>query len=384
MYPLRRLGPILRKTIEKLPFHIGFLDRPNNPEGIVDALDFHYSIDGNSGVVKQEVDDRTLAALQSVYSLGLEIGTPLADDEFGAPYLSDFSEFILNRTAPRSRILEIGVGRGHLSRRLLNNERHVIGIEPGNGYSQEWDELGITVVNDFFPSGKLVDFFDAIVSYAVLEHVPDPRAFLVSMASQLKPFGKILLSVPDCSEEIQDSDASMFIHEHLSYFSKSSLERLIASAGLNGEVMKSSFGRCLYAEIYGSFSETRSNPNKTCSLALVPSADDFLLRTEGNIRAKREFITNLLASGSVGVFAPARALPYLSSTEKSYRLFDDDPRVQGKFLVPFPSRVESRIELMNKPVDALVIASRTFGREIMNGLRVDGYRGTMFLLWGLR
>jgi hypothetical protein len=49
--------------------------------------------------------------------------------------------------------------------------------------------------------------------------------------------------------------------------------------------------------------------------------------------------------------------------------------------VPFPSRVESRLELFAQPVDVLVIASRTFGKRIESELRADGYEGKIALLW---
>lgn len=371
----------MRKTISDLPFHLGFLERPRNPDGVSDTLDFHYSFDQVSGVLRQEVDSLTLAELQSVYSLGIEFATPLSPDEFGAPHLIDFADYVLGLTDPGSRILEIGVGRGHLSHRLLNHDRKIIGIEPGKGFSREWDELGITVVVDFFPSAKITGAFDAIVSYGVLEHVLDPVSFLRSMASRLTEHGKILLSVPDCSEEIDDYDASMFVHEHLSYFSIASLQSVIRMAGLHGKVVKSGYGRCLYAVIQSQSSTTGLQGSPSDPPPVLNGTVDFLVRTDENIRAKRQLISGLVVSGTVGIFAPGRALPYLLTTEKNYRFFDDDPRIQGKHLVPFPSRVESRNELIDNPVDTLIIASRTFGRKIMDGLNAAGYQGRVLLLW---
>ena len=371
----------MKKAIDNLPFHIGYLEEPVNPSGLPDTLDFHYSLDKESGLVKQELDQSTLEALSLVYSLGLEIGTPLSMDELGAPYLLDYANFILNRTLPEDRILEIGVGRGHLCHHLSINNRKMVGIEPGKGYSKEWVDLGISVVSDFFPSDSLTGKFNAIVSFAVLEHVLDPLDFLKSMASQLKPFGKIILAVPDCSAEIFDRDASMFIHEHVSYFSKSSLEGLIYSAGLEGTVHRSGFGRSLYAVAQLPHQDSTTSSRKITHSRSGDGDREFLTQIQDGIDLKKNFIQDLCKAGIVGIFAPVRALPYLSSKENEYRFFDDDYRVHGKFLVPFTSPVESRVGLMNRPVDILVIASRTFGYKIKEELIAAGYVGRIELLW---
>jgi SAM-dependent methyltransferase len=371
----------MQKIIEGLPFHIGYLETYSNPDGIPDILDFRYSIDLESGVVKQDVSKLTLDALGAVYELGLEIGTPLSSDELGAPYLEDFADFVIGQTFLNSQILEIGVGRGHLSYLLSKSDRKVIGIEPGRGYSREWGELGIQVVRDFFPSNKIKGNFDGIVSYAVLEHVDNPALFLQAMAAQLTVEGKIFLSVPDCTEEIRDGDASMFIHEHLSYFSVDSLMRLISMAGLEGKVEKSRYGRNLYATIESPSEKSQRQKTKSGSWDFSNAARAFLDQTEKNTSSKRKLISQFLESGTLGIYAPVRAIPFLTPTKLGYRFFDDDPRIQGRYIVPFPSRVESRLELFAQPVDVLVIASRTFGKRVESELRADGYEGKIVLLW---
>lgn len=373
---------ILQRIIKSLPFHIGYLETCTNPDGIPDNLDFCYSVEVASGLVKQDVTKTTLKALGAVYELGLEIGTPLSSEEFGAPYLNDFADFVLAETFNGSRILEIGVGRGHLSHLLSKRDRKVIGIEPGKGYSKEWGELEIHVVSDFFPSKKVKGSFDGIVSYAVLEHVENPALFLQAMAAQLTIDGKIFLSVPDCTEEIRDGDASMFIHEHVSYFSHNSLKRLISLAGLEGKVEKSRFGRNLYATILPRKSKSQQLEPTSESLSNDDSALDFLERTDRNISTKKALISDFLRAGTLGIYAPARAIPFLTPTESKYRFFDDDTRIHRKYIVPFPSKVESRSELLDEPVDVLVIASRTFGQKIKADLRADGYKGKIALLWG--
>ena len=371
----------MQKIIEGLPFHIGYLETYSNPDGIPDILDFCYSMDVESGLVKQDVSELTLDALGAVYELGLEIGTPLSSDVLGAPYLEDFADFVIGQTFLKSQILEIGVGRGHLSYLLSKSDRNVIGIEPGKGYSKEWGELGIQVVSDFFPSNKIKGNFDGIVSYAVLEHVDNPALFLQARAAQLTVEGKIFLSVPDCTEEIRDGDASMFIHEHLSYFSVKSLMRLISMAGLEGKVEKSRFGRNLYATIVSPNGKSQRQATKSESWDVSNSARDFLDRTEKNTSSKKRLISQYLESGTLGIFAPVRAIPFLTPAKLGYRFFDDDPRIQDRYIVPFPSRVESRLELFAQPVDVLVIASRTFGKRIESELRADGYEGKIALLW---
>jgi hypothetical protein len=120
-------------------------------------------------------------------------------------------------------------------------------LEPGRGYEPFWSSYGVKVLREFFPTQQAPGPYRLVCSYGVLEHVSDPLSFLEAIKNHLEPDGKAIISVPDCTDEIGAGDPSILFHEHFSYFDAGSLTRLIKLAGMSVKVMKSRFGRCLYA-----------------------------------------------------------------------------------------------------------------------------------------
>jgi SAM-dependent methyltransferase len=77
--------------------------------------------------------------------------------------------------------------------------------------------------------------FDVITLWDVLEHVPDPVAFLSSCNSHLKEGGTLLLNVPHIDSivaKVFGSRWPLLLPEHLSYFSRRSVEVCAKEAGL--------------------------------------------------------------------------------------------------------------------------------------------------------
>lgn len=70
--------------------------------------------------------------------------------------------------------------------------------------------------------------FEAVMSHFVIEHVPDPVAYVRAIADLLAPDGVVLLSMPDASANPGD----IVVADHLSHFSEASLRRALAEAGL--------------------------------------------------------------------------------------------------------------------------------------------------------
>ena len=73
--------------------------------------------------------------------------------------------------------------------------------------------------------------FDAVTAHFVIEHVADPRDTIATMASLLKPGGRLLVSVPDPIANPGD----LIVVDHINHFSARSLHRLLSEAGLRVE-----------------------------------------------------------------------------------------------------------------------------------------------------
>jgi SAM-dependent methyltransferase len=356
--------------IDTFPFHIGPSDCPHNPAGLPDTWPFECGFDFASGALIQHATPGLSEVLDRAYRAGQLVGTPLAEDDFGKPYADDFLAFINDTVAKGGRTaLEIGAGVGYITRQLIESGWHATGIEPGNGYAQHWLRYGVDIINDFFPNSAVRGPYDLICSYAVLEHIADPVQFLIDIRERLEPEGNLVLSVPDCTEEIVAGDPAILLHEHFTYFNPDTLSNMLWRAGFSSEVRRSSYGRCLYV-----VARHRQVVSDTPPRGDLKFLESYSRRAEEFIAQVRVRLTELLTVGSVGIYCPARALGVLDPA-MPLRFFDDDKAQRGKYLPPFASPIEGREALLSQPVSSVVVMSRTFGERIRNSLKNSGYSG---------
>ncbi|MEA1901967.1 MAG: class I SAM-dependent methyltransferase [Actinomycetota bacterium] len=103
----------------------------------------------------------------------------------------------IDRLLPLSnqRVLEVGCGQGHLTKRLADRGVDITGID-ANPNAREVSECDRV----FYMRGEALEFddatFDAVLSVHALEHIPDIEGAISEMARVLKPGGKALHIYP--------------------------------------------------------------------------------------------------------------------------------------------------------------------------------------------
>ena len=362
--------------ISDLPFHIGPMPTSGNPEGLPSKIDFHLVRD-HPFLIQQCGNQNLGKHLDLVYGIGFEFGTPLTSSSVARPYVEEFMEWVCMNSEKHENALEIGAGMGFLTYFLKNMGWEIVGIEPGKRFKESWKSLGIDVVNDFFPSRSISHKFSTILSYGVLEHVQHPDELLRNMVDHLDQDGKIIIGVPDCTEEIQLGDPAMLAHEHFSYFTKWSLGQLFDSVGLNYRVQKSSFGRNLFAVATVNGDKKHLNhesENDLQAFNTYVSADNYFSEMNKNVKKVQDFIEQRINHGTLGIYIPVRFLNYMKD-EYPVRFFDDDPNLHNKYFPPFAIQIESLADLILNPVDNVLIASRTFEDKVFSKLISAGYKG---------
>jgi hypothetical protein len=89
-------------------------------------------------------------------------------------------------------------------------------------------------VKEFFsPSvAARISSADVIISFGCLEHVFDPLEFLTEIRRILVDDGIAVLTLPNVTTQLRTGDLSALWHEHISYFTESSLRKTVAQADL--------------------------------------------------------------------------------------------------------------------------------------------------------
>ncbi len=140
-------------------------------------------------------------------------------------------------------LLEIGCGSGDLLVEAQARGFQVRGVEFSPSSAAKANaRLGSTLVE----TGSLETadvprhHFDVIVGCDVLEHVRSPRTFLGTVYECLRPGGIVFLVTPSpdsLSRKLLGRHWMEYKTEHLFYFSKRSLVRLLESAGFQNVVL---------------------------------------------------------------------------------------------------------------------------------------------------
>jgi len=380
---LSQLKPALEPLwrTEALPFTVGCTMTPHNPAGLPDTYPFALALDAQCGLLVQQPAPGLAGLLDRAYATGSLLGTAMDDTALGRGYADDFLRFIATiRPLAKTRVLEIGAGRGYLLHLLLQNGADAVGIEPGRQNAPHWKRLGVSVIPGTFPNPAVDGTFDLVIGYAVLEHVAGLDGFLREVRRHLRDDGTAIFSVPSCAEYIDSGDPSMLLHEHYSYFTETSLRRTLESNGFAvRDLRRAGFGGALYV--------AAAPAERVAADAPTPSELDGARAYGAGVEALRSNIRTMLRERAalgrrIGIYCPARALALLDPSA-GLRFFDDDPELRGRFYPPFACAVESRQALLTDPVDELWIMSRTFGAKLREQLtREHALRGCQIRLPG--
>jgi SAM-dependent methyltransferase len=143
---------------------------------------------------------------------------------------------IARLVGPVGSVLEIGSGLGFfLDRCRRNGVRHVLGLELGEAflrYSRDVLGLGDGVrATSYHSLGHLSFTPDLAALFHVLEHLEDPGDCLRWLRQMLAPEGTLVIEVPDIEGDWSSLGLSYFHIGHRSYFSQTSLSRLLQVNG---------------------------------------------------------------------------------------------------------------------------------------------------------
>ena len=155
-------------------------------------------------------------------------------------HAAQYSQMVIDRfdLSAKSFVLEIASNDGYLLRNFVEADIPCLGIEPTTSTADAAEELGISVLREFFTQklgetlAKESQQADLIVGNNVYAHVPDINDFTAGMKSTLKPGGVITLEFPHLMRLIAETQFDTVYHEHFSYLSLYTVINIFERAGL--------------------------------------------------------------------------------------------------------------------------------------------------------
>src|SRR5215510_7783253 len=138
----------------------------------------------------------------------------------------------------KSQVFEIASNDGYLLQHFLPLGVPVTGIEPAANVAEVARKKNIPTLVEFFGlelAQRLVSEgrqADLIIGNNVLAQVPDLNDFTAGMAHLLAPNGVITLEFPHLERLIEENQFDTIYHEHFSYFSLATVDRLARRHGL--------------------------------------------------------------------------------------------------------------------------------------------------------
>jgi SAM-dependent methyltransferase len=137
-----------------------------------------------------------------------------------------------------SLVIEVASNDGYLLKNFVATGIPCLGIEPTDSTAKAAEALGIPVLREFFGekmARKLTaegQQADLILGNNVYAHVPDINDFTAGLKAVLKPTGTITLEFPHLLKLVQQKQFDTVYHEHYSYLSLQTVERIFDRAGL--------------------------------------------------------------------------------------------------------------------------------------------------------
>jgi len=132
-------------------------------------------------------------------------------------------------------LLEIGCGMGYFLKTASKHFPYRAGIEmaeeAANAASRWADEMTLGTLETYKKDKR----FDLVVALQVIEHVPDPLAFLERCRELIKDGGHLLITTPDMGSPLRRilgaKWPSFKIPEHLNFFERSTLALALKKSG---------------------------------------------------------------------------------------------------------------------------------------------------------
>jgi SAM-dependent methyltransferase len=160
-------------------------------------------------------------------------------------YFSSFSDTVLQNAKniveqsvsrynlnSESLVIELASNDGYLLQYYKEHDVPVLGVEPAKNIAQVANDRGISTISEFFNEDLAIKLSnegkkaDIIHANNVLAHVSDINSFVAGIENLLKDNGTAIIETPYVRDLIDHTEFDTIYHEHLYYYSLTSVSNL--------------------------------------------------------------------------------------------------------------------------------------------------------------
>ena len=155
-------------------------------------------------------------------------------------HAQNYTHFVTERfdLSKESFVVEVASNDGYLLQYFVQKNIPVLGIEPAKNVAKVAIEKGVPTLTEFFGEKLAIQLLeqgkqaDLIVGNNVLAQVPDINDFVRGMKTLLKPGGIVTVEFPHLLRLMEENQFDTIYHEHFSYFSFITAEKIFSAHGL--------------------------------------------------------------------------------------------------------------------------------------------------------
>ena len=287
--------------------------------------------------------------------------------------------------------VEVASNDGYLLQYFVQRGIPVLGIEPAANVAEVAVAKNVPTLVRFFGTALAEQLAvegrtaDLVLGNNVLAQVPDLNDFVEGLKVLLKPTGVLTLEFPHLLKLIEHNEFDTIYHEHFSYFSLYTTEKIFAAHGLrlfHVEELPTHGGSL---RVYGCREEDSSHPaRQSVARVLADEQAAGLCAPEGYMsfpqhvkETKFDLLEFLLKAAREGKSVAAYGAPGKSATLLHYcgigkdlieYTVDRNPHKQGRFLPGTHIPIYHPSKIAETKPDYIVILPWNLKDEIVNQL----------------
>jgi SAM-dependent methyltransferase len=271
---------------------------------------------------------------------------------------NQFSKFADSNNLRSGDYCEFGCGNGEYLDIMKNIIPSSFGVENSKQALENCKDSGLNVVEGFVQDGIAKDIRENSISsfgiFNFLEHLPDPKGYLKSIQQYLTKDAVGIIEVPNFDIMIKDGAFSDFSSEHLCYFTKNTLKKVLELSGYDVIGIKPIWhNHILSATVL---------PSKTIDWEKF---DSKLIAT----KKEANVILNSIGKGGVVVWGGGHQslaiIRQLDLVDRIDYIVDSSDRKIGKYAPGSGLKIKSpSVLLSDKNVKILLIIASSYSEEV--------------------